>query len=335
MLEHPAHQLGRLDLDLVAIERPTAHQHLVRAEHLDVQTGDAQAALVVDPLAAALDDLRVDDRHRLVVDVPHDDLLLDADLRRGEGQPVVALVQGVEHVVDEAGDLAVDLGNGGGLRLEHRVAVGADRLGHACKATEAMSEPEGHYFAERPAVASAPDDVELALPDVHLRLATDRGVFSHGRIDAGTKLLLLRAPTPPAGDLLDLGCGAGPIALTMAHRCPDATVWAVDVNERARRCARRTPPPTGSATCRWPRRTRCPATSASRRCGATRRSASARRRCTTCCCTGSPGSRPTARPTSSSTSTSAPTLLQRWLTEQGHPAERVASSAGYRILRVT
>ena len=37
----------------------------------------------------------------------------------------------------------------------------------------------------------------------------------------------------PSGHVLDLGCGAGPIALTMARRSPDATVWAIDVNERA------------------------------------------------------------------------------------------------------
>jgi 16S rRNA G1207 methylase RsmC len=48
-------------------------------------------------------------------------------------------------------------------------------------------------------------------------------------------LELLRAtPAPPtSGDLLDLGCGYGPIACALAHRAPDATVWAVDVNERA------------------------------------------------------------------------------------------------------
>ncbi|MFD6135862.1 class I SAM-dependent methyltransferase, partial [Isoptericola sp. NPDC060257] len=41
-------------------------------------------------------------------------------------------------------------------------------------------------------------------------------------------------PAPPAsGDLLDLGCGWGPLALTMALASPGATVWAVDVNERA------------------------------------------------------------------------------------------------------
>lgn len=72
------------------------------------------------------------------------------------------------------------------------------------------------------------------LPDVHLRLATDSGVFSAERVDPGTRVLLEAAPTPPpTGDLLDLGCGYGPIALVLASRAPQATVWAVDVNERA------------------------------------------------------------------------------------------------------
>ena len=72
------------------------------------------------------------------------------------------------------------------------------------------------------------------LPDVYLELATDSGVFSPGRLDPGTRLLLERAPAPPpAGDLLDLGCGYGPIACVLAARSPGATVWAVDVNERA------------------------------------------------------------------------------------------------------
>jgi 16S rRNA (guanine1207-N2)-methyltransferase len=92
------------------------------------------------------------------------------------------------------------------------------------------------YFEERPAVPSDPSTVTLALPDVTLRLRVDRGVFSAGGVDAGTKLLLLEAPRPAAdetGHLLDLGCGYGPIALTLAGRAPAATVWAVDVNERA------------------------------------------------------------------------------------------------------
>jgi 16S rRNA (guanine1207-N2)-methyltransferase len=90
------------------------------------------------------------------------------------------------------------------------------------------------YFERTPEVASQPSEVTLALADVVLRLGTDRGVFSHTGVDAGTRLLLQEAgPPPAAGDLLDLGCGYGPIALTLARRAPAATVWAVDVNERA------------------------------------------------------------------------------------------------------
>ena len=72
------------------------------------------------------------------------------------------------------------------------------------------------------------------LPDLTLSLVTDRGVFSGDAVDAGTKLLLSVAPTPPGGSVLDLGCGYGPIAVTVARRSPSSVVWAVDVNERAR-----------------------------------------------------------------------------------------------------
>lgn len=91
------------------------------------------------------------------------------------------------------------------------------------------------YFDPSPSVASDTSTFDVVLPDVAFSLTTDRGVFSHGHVDAGTGLLLRVAPAPPAtGDLLDLGCGAGPIALTLALRSPGATVWAVDVNARAR-----------------------------------------------------------------------------------------------------
>ena len=92
-----------------------------------------------------------------------------------------------------------------------------------------------HYFSPRPRAPHRPGLVRVVLPDVYLELATDAGVFSPGRLDPGTRLLLEESPAPPlSGDLLDLGCGYGPIALTLAARAPGATVWAVDVNERAR-----------------------------------------------------------------------------------------------------
>lgn len=85
------------------------------------------------------------------------------------------------------------------------------------------------------------------LPEGHLlTLATDRGVFSRERIDPGTMVLLTEGPPlldPPGAKaggatLVDLGCGYGPIALSLAVRAPEATVWAVDVNERARQLCR-------------------------------------------------------------------------------------------------
>lgn len=96
-------------------------------------------------------------------------------------------------------------------------------------------------------MASHRSRVRLDLPDVSLELVTDRGVFAADAVDAGTKLLLLESAAvragggdtagdnagDGAGDLLDLGCGYGPIAVTLAVRSPGATVWAVDVNARA------------------------------------------------------------------------------------------------------
>src|SRR5258707_839850 len=65
-------------------------------------------------------------------------------------------------------------------------------------------------------------------------------MFSPSRLDPGTRLLLEAAPQPPAaGNLLDLGCGYGPLALVLAVRSPGAQVWGVDVNRRALElCAR-------------------------------------------------------------------------------------------------
>ena len=97
-----------------------------------------------------------------------------------------------------------------------------------------------HYFAPGPIRAGRPRLIDLVLPDLHLRLETDRGMFSPDRVDPGTRILLETVPAPPpAGDLLDLGCGYGPIALTMARRSPGAVVYGVDVNPHALDLARR------------------------------------------------------------------------------------------------
>ena len=111
-----------------------------------------------------------------------------------------------------------------------------------------MNAPDGtapaplgdHYFTAQPASADERRLITVQLAGRELEVEVAPGVFSPHRIDLGTSVLLKQAPTPPpTGNLLDLGCGWGPLALTMALESPAATVWAVDVNERARDLVRR------------------------------------------------------------------------------------------------
>jgi 16S rRNA (guanine1207-N2)-methyltransferase len=92
---------------------------------------------------------------------------------------------------------------------------------------------QDHYFTQDPKVPSRPRTIQVTLPDRSFELETDRGVFAHGHLDFGTDLLLRTAPTPPPGELVDVGCGYGAVAIALALRQPDARVWAVDVNRRA------------------------------------------------------------------------------------------------------
>jgi 16S rRNA G1207 methylase RsmC len=98
-----------------------------------------------------------------------------------------------------------------------------------------------HYFTAEPASAAERGTLTVTLAGREVRAHTAAGVFSGSRLDLGTHVLLREVPEPPAGgDLLDLGCGWGPISLTLALRSPGATVWAVDVNRRALDLVRRT-----------------------------------------------------------------------------------------------
>src|SRR5712692_7286137 len=92
----------------------------------------------------------------------------------------------------------------------------------------------GHYFDPAPAVESKPRTIHLHAGELAIELQADRGVFGSKGVDLGTLTLLREAPAPPPeGELLDLGCGYGAIAIALARRAPEARVWAIDVNERA------------------------------------------------------------------------------------------------------
>src|SRR6195952_4536378 len=91
-----------------------------------------------------------------------------------------------------------------------------------------------HYFSSTPGSELKTRAIHARIAGRDIALTTANGVFSPERIDTGTQVLLSSVPAPPpGGNLLDLGCGWGPVALTLALESPRATVWAVGVNERA------------------------------------------------------------------------------------------------------
>jgi 16S rRNA G1207 methylase RsmC len=100
--------------------------------------------------------------------------------------------------------------------------------------------PPEHYFSAVPEGDPELRPLAVRLAGREVTVTTANGIFSPQRIDTGTQVLLGSVPSaPPGGDLLDLGCGWGPLALTLALESPRARIWAVDVNERALDLVRR------------------------------------------------------------------------------------------------
>lgn len=92
-----------------------------------------------------------------------------------------------------------------------------------------------HYFDEAPSGEMKTKEIQVSLDGREVSVTTAGSIFSPDHVDTGTKILLEHIDAAPAGgDILDLGCGWGPIALALALHSPKATVWAVDINARAR-----------------------------------------------------------------------------------------------------
>lgn len=97
------------------------------------------------------------------------------------------------------------------------------------------------YFTENPTVDHDEHHVNYHLDGINLNLTTDAGVFSKNRVDYGSGVLIeqMLDQDLPGGNILDVGCGYGPIGLFAAKKWPDRQVDMVDVNERAMDLARR------------------------------------------------------------------------------------------------
>lgn len=91
-----------------------------------------------------------------------------------------------------------------------------------------------HYYSRTQKVESEPKYWDFTLRNVLFRFKTDNGVFSKKEVDFGSRLLIEAFVLPNVeGPVLDVGCGYGPIGLSIAKNYPERIVHMIDVNERA------------------------------------------------------------------------------------------------------
>ena len=91
-----------------------------------------------------------------------------------------------------------------------------------------------HYFSESPDSTASLREITFQVGGQEFAVQAARGTFSASKLDPGTTVLLSKhAEFPTEGNVLDLGCGWGPISLAIASFSPQATLWALDVNRRS------------------------------------------------------------------------------------------------------
>jgi 16S rRNA (guanine1207-N2)-methyltransferase len=93
---------------------------------------------------------------------------------------------------------------------------------------------EDHYFSQEPSSPLKPKTIQIPVAGELVDVTTATGTFSPTQLDFGTEVLIEQMDLAPvSGNLLDLGCGWGPIALNLGKLRPNTKVWAVDVNTRS------------------------------------------------------------------------------------------------------
>jgi 16S rRNA G1207 methylase RsmC len=94
--------------------------------------------------------------------------------------------------------------------------------------------PQEHYFSASPDSPATIREISFRVADREFLVQAASGTFSASKLDPGTSVLLSKYQEfPDSGNVLDLGCGWGPISISIASLQPGTTVWALDVNARS------------------------------------------------------------------------------------------------------
>jgi 16S rRNA G1207 methylase RsmC len=190
-----------------------------------------------------------------------------------------------------------------------------------------------HYFSADPSVPFEREAFTAELWGHELRLDTGSGVFSRGHLDHATAVLFRELEPPVQGQFLDLGCGYGVIGLAVCVAVPDARVTAVDVNRRAVLLANDNARAAGLD----PRFVACtpdqvPSDQVFDEIWSNPPIRIGKEALRELLLTWLPRLSPTGRMVMVIGKNLGGDSMQRWLTEQGWPTRRLASSKGFRVL---
>jgi len=190
-----------------------------------------------------------------------------------------------------------------------------------------------HYFTADPSVPFTRTPVRAEVWGHRLQLVTGSGVYAQGRLDVGTAVLFRETEPPPDGrTFLDLGCGYGVIAAALATTRPDATVWAVDVNERAVRLTRENAAALGLTRVRAVTPDEVPVALRFDQLWSNPPIRIGKDALHSLLMTWLPRLVPGGRAVMVVGKNLGADSLQRWLDQQGYPTVRVASAKGFRVL---